>query len=245
MSQPSPLQDTPDFSLVLGGPLYQLYLRTRMMRPPLDLLRRRIIGISVLAWLPLLLLSAIDGRLVGGVWVPFLYDIEAHIRLLVALPVLIAAELVVHRRLRPVVQQFIDRGLVVQDEMPRFNAAIASAMRLRNSVAVEIALLVFVYTVGYWLWREQIALARTTWYVTLGDAGLRFTLAGYWYAFVSIPVAQFILLRWYLRLLLWFGFLWRVSRLQLRLTPTHPDRAGWGFWATARMRSGRFCSPRE
>jgi hypothetical protein len=245
MSQPSPLQDTPDFSLVLGGPLYQLYLRTRMMQPPLDLLRRRIIGISVLAWLPLLLLSAIDGRLVGGVWVPFLYDIEAHIRLLVALPVLIAAELVVHRRLRPVVQQFIDRGLVVQDEMPRFNAAIASAMRLRNSVAVEIALLVFVYTVGYWLWREQIALARTTWYGTLGDAGLRFTVAGYWYAFVSIPIAQFILLRWYLRLLLWFGFLWRVSRLQLRLTPTHPDRAGWGFWATARMRSGRFCSPRE
>jgi hypothetical protein len=44
MSQPSPLQETPDFSLVLGGPLYQLYLRTRMMRPPLDLLRRRIVG---------------------------------------------------------------------------------------------------------------------------------------------------------------------------------------------------------
>src|SRR5204862_3081270 len=47
-----------------------------------------------------------------------------------------------------------------------------------------------------------------------------------WYAFVSIPIFQFILLRWYFRLLIWFGFLWRVSRLNLYLTPTHPDRAG-------------------
>jgi hypothetical protein len=28
------------------------------------------------------------------------------------------------------------------------------------------------------------------------------------------------------RLALWFFFLWRVSRLELRLVPTHPDRAG-------------------
>jgi hypothetical protein len=33
-----------------------------------------------------------------------------------------------------------------------------------------------------------------------------------------------MLLRWYLRLLIWFRFLWQVSRL--RLVPTHPDRAG-------------------
>ena len=52
------------------------------------------------------------------------------------------------------------------------------------------------------------------------------TPAGYWYAFVSIPIFQFILLRWYLRLLIWFRFLWQVSRLNLRLTSTHPDRAG-------------------
>jgi len=31
----------PDFSLVLGGPLYQLFLRTRMARPPLDLFLHR------------------------------------------------------------------------------------------------------------------------------------------------------------------------------------------------------------
>ena len=36
----SVLADTENFSLVLGGPLYQLYLRTRLAKPPLDLLLR-------------------------------------------------------------------------------------------------------------------------------------------------------------------------------------------------------------
>jgi hypothetical protein len=51
-------------------------------------------------------------------------------------------------------------------------------------------------------------------------------LAGYWYAFVSIPIFQFMLLRWYMRLVLWFRLLWKVSRLNLHLTAAHPDRAG-------------------
>jgi hypothetical protein len=35
---------------------------------------------------------------------------------------------------------------------------------------------------------------------------------------------------WYLRLFIWFRFLWHVSRLNLKLVPTHPDRsAGLAF----------------
>ena len=218
-------QESPDFSLVLGGPLYQLYRRAHLAGPSLDHLRRRIVVIASLAWAPLLLLSAIGGHLTGA-GASFLHDIETHIRFLIAVPVLIAAELIVHQRIRPVVKQFIDRGLIVPDEVPMFNAAIDSAMRRRNSVAIEVGLLVLVYTVGLWIWREQIALGSTTWYAIREDTGMRFTLAGYWYAFVSIPIFQFILIRWYFRLLIWFGFLWRVSRLNLYLTPTHPDRAG-------------------
>jgi hypothetical protein len=71
-----------------------------------------------------------------------------------------------------------------------------------------------------------MALGSTTWYAAPEQAGLRLTTAGYWYAFVSIPIFQFILLRWYMRLVLWFWLLWRVSRLKLRLSAAHPDRAG-------------------
>ncbi len=218
---------TPDFSMVLGGPLFQLFRRTRLSGDALELLRRRILAITVLAWLPLLFLSLLDSRAFGGALkIPFLYDAEAHARFLVALPMLIIAELVVHRRVSPAVRRFVERRIVVAEDLPRFNAAVSSALRARNSVALEATLLVLVYTVGLWIWRSQIAAGVATWYATPDATGLHLSPAGYWYAFVSIPVFQFILLRWYMRLAIWFRLLWQVSRLNLHLTAAHPDRAG-------------------
>src|SRR5262245_63674035 len=96
-----------DFSLVLGGPLYQLLRRTHLSGDTLELLRRRIIIGSLLAWLPLLVLSTLEGNALGGnVSVPFLMSFEVHIRFLVALPLLIVAELVVHQRMTSIVRQF-------------------------------------------------------------------------------------------------------------------------------------------
>ena len=69
-------------------------------------------------------------------------------------------------------------------------------------------------------------MGATTWYATRETTQLHLTQAGYWYVFVSIPIFQFILLRWYMRLVLWFRLLWQVSRLNLHLTAAHPDRAG-------------------
>ena len=225
MKTPTALPEPPDFSLVLGGPLYQLWLRCRLLRPPLELLQRRIVVISLFAWLPLLVLSLIDGHATGN-GITFLRDLETHVRLLVALPCLIGAELVVHQRMRSAVKQFIERGIVGPDALPKFNGAIQSAILLRNSAMMECGLLAFVYTVGHWVWRTHIALDRTTWYAVASSSGSRLTLAGWWDGFVSVPIFQFMLFRWYLRFLVWWRFLWQVSRLNLRLTPTHPDRAG-------------------
>jgi hypothetical protein len=226
MNHPEILQVPPDFSLVQGGPLFQLFRRTHLSGDELELLHRRIIVIPMIAWLPLLILSSLDGHVLGGVALPFLHDIETHVRFLIALPLLIAAEQVVHLRFRPAVQSFVNRGVVVADQVPKFHAAIVSATRLRNSIPLELGLVVFVWGVGPWLWRSQIALDTSSWYATLEGAHLHLTRAGVWDAFVSIPILQFMLLRWYLRLLIWFRFLWQVSKLSLHLVATHPDRAG-------------------
>jgi hypothetical protein len=47
-----------------------------------------------------------------------------------------------------------------------------------------------------------------------------------WYSYVSQPLFQFMLMRWYFRIFIWARFLWKVSRLDLNLVPTHPDRVG-------------------
>ncbi|MEI9935785.1 MAG: hypothetical protein WDO69_01040 [Pseudomonadota bacterium] len=87
---------------------------------------------SLFAWLPLLWLSALEGKaLRGTVAVLFLMDLEQHIRFLVALPLLIIAELVVHQRMRQVVQLFRERNLIPENAIPKFETAIASAYRLR------------------------------------------------------------------------------------------------------------------
>jgi hypothetical protein len=218
----------PEFSLVLGGPLFQLLRRAHLADDALMMVRQRVIVIALLAWLPLLVLSAIEGKLLGGgVSVPFLLDAEVHIRFLVAMPLLIVAELVVHRRMRPLVQQFLERNLIPGNAMTRFEAAIASAFRLRNSVLAEVLLIAFVYGVGILIvWRHYLALDTATWYATPAVGGSRASLAGIWYGYVSLPIFQFLLVRWYFRLFVWARFLWQVSRIELSLVPTHPDRVG-------------------
>ena len=222
------LRNPPEFSLVLGGPLFQLFRRAHLTDDALMLVRQRIIVIALLAWLPLLLLSALEGQLWGGsTSVPFLFDIEVHVRFLVALPLLIIAELVVHRRMRPLLQQFLERNMIPGNAMARFEAAVESAFRLRNSVLAEVLLIAFVYGVGVLIvWRHFVALDTATWYATSAAGGSQLSLAGMWFGYVSVPIFQFLLLRWYFRLFIWARFLWQVSRIKLSLVPTHPDSLG-------------------
>jgi hypothetical protein len=222
-------EQSEDFSLVLGGPSYQLLLRSRLIRPPLGNLGGRIGVITALAWLPLFALTMFGGRCAGGVKVPFLYDFEVHARLLLSLPLMVFAELVVYIRMRALVAQFVERQIVTDNLRPTFNAVVSSAKRLTNSLAAEIGLLLFVVLAGPF-WREAVALSSDTWYATVSSSTRSYTPAGYWYAFVSVPLFQFILIRWYYRIFIWCRFLFHASRLDLNLVALHPDRCcGLGF----------------
>jgi hypothetical protein len=228
-TRPNFLQEPADFSLVLGGPTFQLFRKAHLVGDGLELLQRRLLVITLVAWLPLLVLATLGsiGRNSSGL--SFFHDVEVHVRFLIALPVLIAAELIVHSRIGPVVRRFVERRIVSLQDLPRFDRAIESAVRLRNSVPVECSLLLFVYTVGLWVWNSRVGLDTATWYAMPGGRW-HLTPAGFWYVFISIPILQFILLRWYLRFFIWYRFLWQVSRIDLHLVPTHPDRcAGLAF----------------
>jgi hypothetical protein len=213
---------------VLGGPLYQLLRRAKLADDAAELLRRRVVFFSLLTWLPLLVLSAAEGTAWGGhLAVPFLRDVSVHARFLVAVPLLIMAELLVHRRIRGVVAQFLERDLIPEAALARFDAAIAEATRLRNSVAVEVALIAFVYVVGIaFIWRQFFALSSDSWYARGAAGGEGLSIAGLWLVLVSLPIFQFLLARWYFRLFVWARFLWHVARIEIRILPTHPDGVG-------------------
>ena len=188
--------------------------------------RNLLIGLVALAWLPLLLLSLIAGRaLAPGVALPFLEDFEIHARLLLGVPLLLVAERRVHARLNRITELFLERDLVREEDRERYQGLVASSMKLRESLVAKLLLLALVYGVTVpFVWRQAVALDVTSWYAMPGAEGAtRLTAAGWWAACVSQPLFQFLLLQWYFRLLLWARFLFKVSRLELRLVPTHPD----------------------
>ena len=85
--------------------------------------------------------------------------------------------------------------------MPRYDAIIDATVRMRNSVAIEIGLLAVSTTLGYWIWRQHVSLHVGTWYAAVDAAGEEhLTLAGWWYAFVSLNLFRFVLFRWYYRM---------------------------------------------
>jgi hypothetical protein len=227
---PSSVESTQEltaFSLVQGGAMYRICRRTHLSGDALELVHRQALIFTLIAWLPLFVLSVLEGHAFkGSVKVPFLHDFEANARFLVALPALIFAELGVHLRISPLIQRFTQRHIIASEDLPKFVAAVKSALRLRDLVFVEAALLVSVYTIGLWVWRSEIALGDQTWYALPDGTHLNLTPAGYWYVFVSIPIFQFLLVRWYLRLVIWFRLLWQISKLPLHLSAAHPDRAG-------------------
>lgn len=229
---------SPDLALFEGGPFVRVLCSARLHGDALrQLAWRRVFALVAVTWLPLLLLSALEGQAVGDITtMPFLLDASVHVRFLLALPLLIMAEIGVDARVRPMPMTFVERGLVPEPELPRFRAAIARALRLRDSWLAEAVMLLLVYTLAVWqvggghLRLDDVALEAASWHsLSAGDGG-GLSLAGMWFAFVSLPLFQFLTLRWYYRILIWAGLTWRVSRLDLHLLPAHPDRAaGLGF----------------
>lgn len=235
-NSPTEYLEGKDFSLVLGGPFFQLLKRVHLSGKELELVKLRIVALAMFAWLPLLLLSILNGQAWGdSLNLPFIEDLDVHIRFLVALPILIFAELLVHQRISIVVKEFQERKLIPDSEISKFHNAISSALRLRNSFIAEIAIVVLIYGIGYQLvWDQTAGLDSSAWYSNQALEKGNISLAGIWFRYLSLPVFQFLFVRWYYRIFIWARFLFQVSKIKLRLLPTHPDDVGGlGFLANS------------
>ena len=233
MSQQQPAV-TEDFSLVQGGPLYSLLLALRLTKPPSGLGARAAVLLCLLTWLPLLALSVLQGTAIGtGVKIPFLLDFPVAVRFLLVIPLMIVAERVIDARVTGALRDLAGSGLVANSTVPAFEAMLRGAQRLSNSMLAEVAG-VAVVIVGVAYLRLELSGSLARWQFLPSSEGAVRPLAGWWYILVSIPVFQFLFYRWIWRYLVWSWMLWRISRLDLQLIPTHPDRvAGLGILGPA------------
>jgi hypothetical protein len=223
------MADTADliaaFSPMEAGPGTSFAKQLRLVHPQLGASAIRTAAILVaLTWLPLFTLSWMEGLAFGRVKIPFCYDIAAHVRFLFALPVLVLAEIPIGRRLREIARLLLASGLVREEDVGKFQTIFMDSLRLRDSRIAELLIILAVYASSLTTIFEASFQSGNTWFRPTPQAGL--TPVGYWYALVAIPIFQFMVFRWIYRMAIWSKCLLGISRLDLRLTPTHPDHAG-------------------
>ena len=211
-----------DFSL-LGGPLHRLGCRLGLVRDETDTIAFGLV-LGAFPWIVLVALALVEGL------APVLFSIEAigaHVRLLVAIPLLFVCEAFIDPRFTAFVHLIVRSQVVAATARPALESEIARIARWKDArlpeacvflAAVLLALTMrngnFVdYLSGLTGGSSPSAVSETTW-------------SSHWYWMGCMTLFRFLLLRWLWRLGLWWFFLWRVSRLALRLVPTHPDRAG-------------------
>jgi hypothetical protein len=212
----------PDLMLTEGGPAHALMRRLKVALPESRSgLGRTALILAAFTWIPLCLLSLLEGLAFGRVTIPFFKDIDVHVRFLLSVPILIFAEAPVGGRIREVARHFFTAGLVSEEDALRYAEIVTGARTLRDSHIAESVIL----GVAYWsTYRAMTSVTHSgsTWF----KPGIYLTPVGYWYTFVSLPIWFFLGWRWAFRMVVWSRFLWQVSRMPLVLTPSHPDGAG-------------------
>ncbi len=212
------------FSLAGGGPIYSLLCRIGVIPAGGLGIRRRILLLWALTILPIVVLALSAGELVptAGFRDALLRHFSVFTRLLVAIPVFIAAEAVADRFVARIGPQLRATGLLTEGEIPRFRDIVRRAERLRDSrIAFAVVLAVAAVAVSHpsgWL--------ELSWAVVQRDGRTALSAAGYWYLVTGYGLYLLLAFQWIWRFLVLSFLYWEIAGLDLSLVPTHPDRAG-------------------
>ena len=212
-----------DFTLSGGGPFHKALRKLRIHN-----IKRAAVAALCMTWLPLVIITGIDGTLFSGTQLPFLSDVAMQARVLVALPMLILIQFAIEVRVKAVLIYMIDT-LVKEDERDIIRyKVLPRARKLISSGLTELLLLlgVIISTIsmvkgGVYGGLEE---GTTSWMISADDKDSLST-AGHWAVLISIPIFQFLFASWLWRYIVWTTLLFRLSKPDLKILPTHADGA--------------------
>jgi hypothetical protein len=217
----------PAFSLHDGGPFYRLMVRLHLLRASG---RIRGVWLAFASWLPLVIGEVV--RIALGMQLdPTLLDLSVHVRLLVAVPIMLFAERWVEPACASAIHSLYVGSFCDRSALDRI---VARGEHLRDAWWPEALLFVLALIGG------QLAFWNVSGPTGLfhGQTGVgEWSFPHVWYAMVALPLAQFVMLRWLWRWMLWSGLLVAIARLPMRPLSTHPDQAA-GLACLARPMSG-------
>lgn len=212
-------------SLIRGGPFYRAQEVTRFIRPNAWNMSRRIALAIAVTWLPLVLLTATDN--LHGL-PSLLRDYRVYSRLFLAIPALLLGQALMESRFRMVLEHLNDANLLDAANVTRMQKTLDWLMRLRDSPLPELT--IFLMLIIHTATSERQLVDATPWLAVQRSGTLSLTPAGWYAVLVSASVFQFLLGLSLWKWLLWTFFAFKLSQLDLRLVPTHPDKnGGLGF----------------
>ena len=210
------------------GVLRRMRLISRKDLP--ELVRRAAIAILI-GWVPLAVLSIVLTHLrAEGIDRAFFADIGTHARMLLAVPLLIAAEYIIMPRLEVVGLHFRTSSILAPTARDRFDEIVADTRRLSAGVWPSVVLSIAAYSTVLVLASFVSSESLAAWQRLPGTNAL--SIAGWWHLLISLPLLLGLIYAWLWRLGIWMRFLHLVAKLDLRLVASHPDRvAGLQFLA--------------
>jgi hypothetical protein len=198
----------------------------------------RALGAILIAWVPMAVLSAVEGLALGPTRrESFLLDVAAYSRFLIALPLLIMAEGFALPLLGHIVRHLARPELLPETERPRYDAAVARASRLVRSPLAAMIMIAVAYVATIQAGRAAYPADVETWVTATTNGARALSWAGLWRTFVSQPLYVVLVLMWLWRAAVWAIFLRKVSRLELRLVASHPDHMGGLRFVMASLRA--------
>ena len=188
---------------------------------------RRAAFFAMVAWLPLAVWAFVHGHaLPGGIAEPLLTHFGINVRCLVAIPLLILAEGVALRTTVAMARQFVRNGLVTEAQRGAFAALLRGVARLRDSSLPWVVVLGLTLA---WVIADPADPHNDALSWAVDGAG-NLGFGAWWFAYVARPIFSVLVLGWLWRMVVVFILFRRISKLDLDLVPTHPDRAaGLGF----------------
>ena len=198
--------------------------------------------LSMIAWLPYAILDLFGGPDIQSSLVFLGRDFSVHARFLIAVPVFILARKIIYWKGSIAVHHFLKSELL-RDDAQR-SLAINTLEKITRFFQSKVYFLIPAAGVLVFL-ILRISLLTKSWdidWLNSEQNPPRSHLAELWLLWVCLPIYQYLLIDWTLRVGAWSLMLWKFSRLDLVLNPLHPDgRGGLAFLNSPQIAFAPLC----
>jgi len=214
--------DDNKYELVTGGLIDTIMVKLNFRSEENPGYIKRAIFYSAVTWFPLMLLSIFEGNLIDeNVDINFLEDFLTHIRFLLVVPFLVMIERVVDNSLDNYVNS--THRIIEEKEEIKFGAITKRLQNLSDAFLPEVIFILIIGLIIFTNW-SSLEFSQSKWNLRREELGSDFSIAGIYYLFISIPIYELLLIRWFWRWCIWTYSVFKFSRLNYNIESTHADK---------------------